>query len=255
MVKGIYCYIDTKNEKIVYIGKDSHIDKEKRKKAHNSQNRYEEQVINRIIQNNPTRYKYKILKKFNNISEEELNNAERDYISKYNPKFNFTDGGDGRSGRSMRENNPMKSPEVRKKVSQALTGIKRSEETKQKLSQLNTGSNHPQWKDYATAYNCGKDGNDKQVYAIRYNGEILKKTVNKKMAEELCIKLNNNEITANEIKNTHNPNWKKDNYRIVKAGNTNGKPMYALMGKDHKRIKRSHDKKKLEKLIEELINN
>ncbi len=40
-----------------------------------------------------------------------------------------------------------------------------------------------------------------------------------------------------EIKNTHNPDWKKDDYKIVKCGNTNGKPMFALMAKNHERIK------------------
>ena len=32
MIQGIYCYIDKKTKEVVYIGKDSNIDKKRRKK-------------------------------------------------------------------------------------------------------------------------------------------------------------------------------------------------------------------------------
>ena len=34
MSLGIYCYIDKKDNKIVYVGKDSNIDKKRRHKDH-----------------------------------------------------------------------------------------------------------------------------------------------------------------------------------------------------------------------------
>lgn len=34
MTNGIYCYLDKETDKIVYIGKDSHIDKDMRHKHH-----------------------------------------------------------------------------------------------------------------------------------------------------------------------------------------------------------------------------
>ena len=49
MAKGIYCYIDNKNNKVVYIGKDSNIDKQKRRRNHLAQSTYSQQPINRIL--------------------------------------------------------------------------------------------------------------------------------------------------------------------------------------------------------------
>lgn len=114
-MKGIYQYIDTKNNEIVYIGKDNYIDKSKRNNEHYAPSRYNEQVINRVLQNNPDRYEYKVIYvgdfdenllrtlEFNSIAEfKRIHNGNR-------PKFNFTDGG---------EDNPMNHEEIRKKVSQ-----------------------------------------------------------------------------------------------------------------------------------------
>lgn len=91
-MKGIYCYIDLKTDEIVYIGKDSNIDKKLRYYAHKTPSRYNEQQINRVVQNNPHRYKYDELFKSADCDKELLKKLEMGYIKSYNPKFNYTDG-------------------------------------------------------------------------------------------------------------------------------------------------------------------
>ncbi|MBO5180170.1 MAG: hypothetical protein J6B87_07500 [Clostridia bacterium] len=114
MTKGIYAYIDKKNNKIVYIGKDSYIDKRKRDKDHKQPCVYNKQQINRVIQNTPERYQYKVLEE-GNIPEKILNALEIVFIQKYNPKFNFTKGGEGILG--FKHSN-----ETKKKISESLKG-------------------------------------------------------------------------------------------------------------------------------------
>lgn len=90
---GIYYYTDNETGNVVYIGKDSHIDTDKRHKDHLSKSRYYSQPFNSVIQNNPERYQYKVYCHVSNIDE--LNQLEFDLINLYRPKFNFKHGGDG----------------------------------------------------------------------------------------------------------------------------------------------------------------
>lgn len=94
-MKGIYAYWDNKLSQYVYIGKDSYIDKKARYKSHMYPSRYDEQQINRVLQNNPERYEYSVFVK-GNFTPNLLCWLEKKYIAKYNPRFNFTKGGDGR---------------------------------------------------------------------------------------------------------------------------------------------------------------
>ena len=128
-MNGIYGYLDLKTNEIVYIGKDSHIDNDKRHKAHLSKSRYNDQPINRILQNNPKRYKYAriIVGDFDNIM---LNGLEIQYIEACNPKFNFTLGGDGMVGY-------VPSKETREKLSKANKGKKRPELSKRMIGENN----------------------------------------------------------------------------------------------------------------------
>lgn len=128
---GIYCYIDKKDNKIVYIGKDSHIERNKRHKTHISPSHYDKQPFNRILQNNPNRYIYQVLV-WNVKDQETLNALEIQNIRQLKPKFNFTEGGDGMTGFKHSE-------ESKKKISEALKGKKFSEEHKRKLSESHTG--------------------------------------------------------------------------------------------------------------------
>lgn len=117
---GIYCYEDTwRDNEIVYVGKDSNIKRKSRHTAHTSPSRYGEQQINRVLQNNPNRYKYKVLKSWvrNNFHKNLANALEIIYIRRYAPIFNFTVGGQG------------------------LSGFKMSQETKNKIS-LTKKENH-----------------------------------------------------------------------------------------------------------------
>lgn len=90
---GIYMFIDNETGHIVYIGKDSHIDVQERIKSHYRPSVYNQQQINRVLQNNPGRYTPKVYCKVSNI--EELNQLEFDLINLYRPKFNFKHGGEG----------------------------------------------------------------------------------------------------------------------------------------------------------------
>jgi Mor family transcriptional regulator len=92
-MNGIYCYIDNKTNKIVYVGKDSNIDNNRRHKDHLLKCNRNRQVINRILQNNPKRYTYNVLKQ-GKFKDNLLNALEIIYIRRHNPKFNYTIGGD-----------------------------------------------------------------------------------------------------------------------------------------------------------------
>lgn len=115
-MKGIYKYTDLKTNDVVYVGKDSHIDKNNRHKEHLQPSKYDKQRFNRVLQNNPERYEYSVLYSSDNVSEDDLNMLEISFIERYNPKFNFTKGGDG------------------------TIGFKHSEEAKQKISEAQKGN-------------------------------------------------------------------------------------------------------------------
>ena len=60
IMKGIYYYFDNKKSEIIYIGKDSNIDKNRRHKQHFQSSKYDNQHVNKILQNNPQRYDYNV---------------------------------------------------------------------------------------------------------------------------------------------------------------------------------------------------
>ena len=228
---GLYGYYDTKTKYVVYIGKDSHIYKDNRHKDHTNPGKYDEQVINKVIQNNPDRYTYfRFIE--GDYDEEILNELEEDAIRifktyKYDYPdrnvFNFRRGGEG----------------------------------------FGTKQDNPNWK--KEEYTVIKSGIDegKQQYAIkgRYDKRI-KRSINKEKLEELTNKLNNKEITEEEVKNfrlhdtkaQNNPNWRNKNYKTVKSGMQRKKQQYAIKGRYGKVIKHSLNKKKLEELTNKLNN-
>lgn len=122
-MKGIYAYWDNKESKYIYVGKDSHIDKNSRHEAHLCSAYYDNQPFNRVLQNNPERYKYRLLIR-GDYTNKQLNKMEqflikhlKTYHYDYPERkvFNFTKGGEGTSG------------------------YKHSEESKQKMSKLKEG--------------------------------------------------------------------------------------------------------------------
>lgn len=165
---GIYCYEDCLNDdEIVYIGKDSNISKNKRHKQHLSPSLRNEQPFNSILQDNPGRYNYKVLTTWADThNKNHINQLEMAYIEKYNPKFNFTKGGDGFSKGHTPWNK----------------GIPHSDEIKKKLSENHWDckkENNPNWKDYSRLKKAGKatDKNKTQRYAIVKNGKPVKRSV------------------------------------------------------------------------------
>ena len=129
---GIYCYVDTMDNSVVYVGKDSNIDKGKRRKDHLYPSNYHNQPFNRILQNNSNRYQYKEIFVFDDITDTELNQLEMQQIALFNPKFNFTKGGDGVRGFKL-------SDEAKRKMSESLKGRKLPLETRKKMSEARKG--------------------------------------------------------------------------------------------------------------------
>ena len=124
----------------MYIGQSNDI--ERRHRDHIRPSRYNEQVVNRVLQNNPERYELVIIKSRPGFSKEDRDILEKHYIEFHNTfaddKFNFTTGGDG----------GLFSEETRKKISEALKGEnnpnygKKNPELSKRNSQ-NIGPNNP----------------------------------------------------------------------------------------------------------------
>ena len=200
MSVGIYCYKDSKNDDaIVYIGKDAHIDKNNRFNYHKNPKHYDLQQINRVLQNNPNRYKYEVLKswEFEEYPENFDKVLEIIYIRRYDPKFNYTIGGDG------------------------IRGFKHTNETKEKISKSlegRCGEECGAWKDYPRIIKRGFEKNGKQKYALISNGRCIK----------VSVHLDRLEAYLESIIKSQEFDWK--NYpRIVKHGFQNGKKRYALI--------------------------
>ena len=150
-MEGIYCYIDKKTDEIVYIGKDSNIHENRRHKAHLQHSLYDAQKFNQVLQNNPKRYKYKVLIKgeFNNF---QLNELEKTYIRHFNTYrpytnhgFNFTIGGDGATGYIHTEEARKKMSEAKKGENNPMYGKHHTEEARKKISEANKGENNPMY--------------------------------------------------------------------------------------------------------------
>lgn len=187
IVKGIYAYSDTKYDSYCYVGKDSHIDEGRRDYRHNQPYYYDEQPINRILQNNRERYDYvKLVELSDDFTDDDLNDLESVFIDELdtyhydNPRgFNFTKGGDGRCGYEM-------SNESKKKISLKNKGKIRSDVTKQKLRDINL----------IKEAHILKAGfmNGKQMYELRKDGKRLKRSINvsKLLEEAEFLNKNNN---------------------------------------------------------------
>lgn len=154
-MNGIYCYIDKNINKVVYIGKDNSIDKNRRYKEHLYPSTYNYQPFNRAIQQNPDRYEYKVLKE-GEFSENLLNALEILYIKKYgtydnrkrhgeNYGFNFTIGGGGAKGYTHSEETKHKMSEAHKGEKNHLYGKNLSESHKYKISESMSGENNPNY--------------------------------------------------------------------------------------------------------------
>ena len=161
-MNGIYGYKDLETGYVVYIGRDSYIDKNNRKSDHMSTKGQKRQQIDKALQKNPDRYEYFVIKK-GEYTNEELNILESHYIDFYgtytNRKrhgegygFNFNKGGEGN------------------------TGYQISEETRKKLSKAFSGKNNPQY---------NKKGENHPAYGYRHTKEAKRKISEANKGKEL----------------------------------------------------------------------
>ena len=257
---GIYAYIDKENDKIVYVGKDSNIDKKVRHTAHHNPSRYDDQQINRVLQNNPGRYEYKELIVLDHTpTNDEFNELEINLIEEYNPKFNFTKGGDGLFGYTHSE-------ESKRKMSEAQKGEKNhaygkppwnkgktniySEETLKKMSETKKGKNYGRVGENHPLYGK-KPWNTGQKWSDEVRQKISESHKGKKLSDEtkqkLSVKLSgeNNPIygkprseeTKEKIRqaNLGNKHSEESKLKMIKSRNTTG--IYRVHKKKNKRLK------------------
>lgn len=174
---GIYVFTDTKTSRIVYIGMDSHIDKLIRIKNHYQPCFRDAQPFNKVLQNNPDRYKSSVYCRVDNF--EDMCQLEYDLINLYRPKFNYRIGKDGCT--------------------------------------INRKSK------YTVAKN-GKVGNTQMYFIYDKNYGNLKRSSDKLFLEDLCCKLNNGELTEEEVKQIKRP-LKRNNHQKInqsKSRNNSG---------------------------------
>lgn len=177
MSAGIYCYKDSlNNDSIVYIGKDSNIDRHKRHIEHSAPSKYNAQPFNRVLQNNPYRYDYEVICEAEHYSDVYLNCLEKGLIKVYNPKFNYTNGGDGVRGFKHSDENLKRMSESQKGEKGYWYGKHFSESTRRKMSESRKGDKNPNWKDFPRIVKKGFC-RGKQRYALRYNGKTIKESV------------------------------------------------------------------------------
>lgn len=223
-MNGIYQYRDLKTDEIVYIGKDSHIHKNARHIAHHSPCKYNDQQINRVLQNNTDRYQYEIIYS-GDYSEDVLNTLEINTIEEFKmfhgglrPKFNFTDGGDGSKGNKW-------SDERRIKFSESIKGWKMSDEEKQRLSELAKGRRHSE--------------ETRKKISKAQKGKIVSDETRKNMS-----KAQKGRIVSDEAKQKLKEVKTLKYYRLIKAGRRRDKQQYKIV-RYGKAIRTSIDKEKL----------
>ena len=163
MTCGIYWYIDNEDNTIVYIGQS--VNMQRRHKDHISIDRYNAQPFNSILQSNRKRYDFH---EVIHCSREALNDIERLLIKIYNPKFNFTSGGDG-LGIKLEQ-------EVKDKISKATMGMHRSPETEFKKGEM-SGINNPMFNRHHTLKSRQKMSNSTKGMYIGKNNPKSKYTL------------------------------------------------------------------------------
>ena len=231
---GIYAYYDNLKDEIVYIGQAINI--HTRNLKHRNKWAYNEQKINQVIQNNPKRYDLILLKK---CGYKELTHWEITLIGLFNPRFNYTDGGEGMRGYKHSE-------ESRRRISESHKGIPSWNAGKvcPQLSEMQIGEKNHMWKDYARVIKQGVNSEGKQKYAIRYKGKRIKHGNDEYALQLLADGINRDNITFVDLM--------KDYAHVITRGkNARGKDNFSLMY-NGKVLTSSVDKEKLEKLAKDI---
>lgn len=175
MSKGIYCYTDLKDSSIVYIGKDSNIHRNQRHTDHLNPAMYNHQPFNRVIQNNPERYVYEVLCEAEHYSDVYLNCLEKGLIKTYDPKFNFTIGGEGTKGLKHSLESRKRRSEWMKGNGHCL-GYKHTPQHNKKISESKKGISPPKestlnmirTKNTSGIYRVSKQTNSKYKQGFRW---------------------------------------------------------------------------------------
>lgn len=184
MSLGIYAYYSKEKEEIVYVGKDSQINKNARHRQHMLSSRYNKQPINRVLQNNPDKYEYKIIYEcLPHLDDVDLNGLEMQFIEALNPKFNFTLGGDGSKGFKPTKETRRKMSEAHKGQVTWNKGKKMSDEFKNKISKTMT-------KPYARVVKHGFTRKGTQNYGIKYEGKLIQSSTDKSKLEKIALAIN-----------------------------------------------------------------
>lgn len=178
---GIYMFIDNETGNVVYIGKDSHIDVKERINAHYRPSAYDQQQINRVVQNNPERYSPKIYCHVDNIDD--LNRIEFDLINLYRPKFNYKHGGQG-------------------------CFIDRDFQ-------------------YTVAKNGFKDGKQGYVIKTMFRKDLIQ-SVHKDYLDDICLKLNNGELTPDDVRNMERTVVQTLETKLKRSKATNSSGFYRI---------------------------
>ena len=210
---GIYCIHNTVNDK-KYIGQS--VDVERRFKEHKLQlnGNYHK---NSHLQSAWNKYgagvfEFKIIAE--DIPIEELDDLERTFIGHYNtmsPNYGYNHEEGGNKNKSVSpqtrkkmsesssgenhhfygikgENHPMygrhHSEETKRKMRESHIGKTHSEETKRKISESMMGKNNPRWINYPRIVKHGHQ-NNRQRYAIKYNGKIVKLSIFRDKLEKM----------------------------------------------------------------------
>ncbi len=102
-------------------------------------------------------------------------------------------------------------------------------------------------KDKAVIAKSGINRQGKQTYAVNYNGKTVKTSIHKDKLEKICDEINTEGIEAFLEKKQK----QKNKARVSKHSLRNGKQIYTILYRG-KSIKTSVDKKKLEKICDEI---
>lgn len=125
------------------MGKDSHINENRRHKQHLQSSNYDNQQINKVLQNNPNRWEYKRLYESADVDDGILNQLDISFIERYNPRFNFTEGGEGSTGYKHTKESKEKMSKAKKGKylgkNNSFYNKHHTEETKQKLRESKLG--------------------------------------------------------------------------------------------------------------------
>lgn len=103
--------------------------------------------------------------------------------------------------------------------------------------------NNSLWKDEARVTKGGFTSKGNQVYNLRFQGKVLRRSINKEMLQKICDEINNHKMDVHS---------RDERAYVIKCGiSPNGKQMYGIKHKG-KVIKNSIFKNKLEKICDEI---